>query len=146
MKTKNVLALTCALFAFSSVFYSKNDSSSLELSDIQNMVEENIPSKASMDTLSSNLMFSISHEQVAENFATSLAQFIKEHFNEPSYADYVSQNGDAPDSNTIGRAVTPSDSMSMSRKLMPSCFGASGSVRTRQKIQSETSAVEVQIF
>ena len=29
---------------------------------------------------------------------------------------------------------------------MPSCFGASGSVRTRQNIHSEVSAFEVQIF
>jgi hypothetical protein len=36
--------------------------------------------------------------------------------------------------------------MSISKKLMPSCFFAAGSVRTRQKIQSEWCALEVQIL
>ena len=48
----------------------------------------------------------------------------------------VWQNGEAPLISWIGEVETPSDSMSNSRKLMPSCLGASGSVRTRQKIQS----------
>ena len=40
----------------------------------------------------------------------------------------------------IGRVVTPGVLMSNSTKLMPRCLGASGSVRTRQKIQSALSA------
>ena len=36
--------------------------------------------------------------------------------------------------------------MSMSRKEMPSCFFASGLVRTRQKIQSAYWASVVQVF
>ena len=36
--------------------------------------------------------------------------------------------------------------MSISRKLMPSCFFAFGSVRTRQKIQSPKWPSVVQIF
>ncbi len=58
----------------------------------------------------------------------------------------VSQNGDLPEISTIGRVVTPGVSMSNSRKLMPVCFCAEKSVRTRQKIQSALSAYEVQIF
>ena len=52
----------------------------------------------------------------------------------------VWQNGEEPLIKRIGETVTPGDSMSNSRKLMPSCLGASGSVRTRQKIQSDASA------
>src|SRR5260370_8043473 len=58
----------------------------------------------------------------------------------------VWQNGDAPEMRVIGLVVTPGLSMSNRIKLMPSCFGAFGSVRTRQKIQSALSAYDVQIF
>ena len=58
----------------------------------------------------------------------------------------VSQNGDAPEIRRIGVTVTPGWFMEKSRKLMPWCFGTSGSVRTRQKIQSANCAPEVQIF
>src|SRR5260370_2567218 len=58
----------------------------------------------------------------------------------------VWQNGDAPDIKVIGLVETPALSMSNRIKLMPSCLGAFGSVRTRQKIQSARSAYEVQIF
>src|SRR6266481_345990 len=58
----------------------------------------------------------------------------------------VWQNGDAPEMSVIGLVETPGLSMSNNRKLMPSCLGASGSVRTRQKIQSALSAYEVQIL
>ncbi|MCY1220299.1 hypothetical protein D9M72_323090 [compost metagenome] len=58
----------------------------------------------------------------------------------------VSQKGDLPEISTIGRVETPGDAMSNSRKLMPVCFCAAKSVRTRQKIQSALSAYEVQIF
>src|ERR1700691_580450 len=58
----------------------------------------------------------------------------------------VWQNGDAPEINVIGLVETPALSMSNRMKLMPSCLGAFGSVRTRQKIQSALSAYEVQIF
>ena len=46
----------------------------------------------------------------------------------------------------IGRTVTPGVFMSISRKEMPSCFLAVGSVRTRQKIQSAYCASVVQVF
>ena len=46
----------------------------------------------------------------------------------------------------IGRTETPGDSMSISRKLIPLCFAASGSVRTRRNIQSALSAYDVQTF
>ncbi|HKW52653.1 MAG TPA: hypothetical protein VJO12_03110 [Stellaceae bacterium] len=36
----------------------------------------------------------------------------------------------------IGRVRTPGSAISIRMKLMPSCFFAIGSVRTRQKIQS----------
>ena len=58
----------------------------------------------------------------------------------------VWQNGDAPEISVIGLVETPALSMSNRTKLMPSCLGALGSVRTRQKIQSALSAYEVQIF
>ena len=56
------------------------------------------------------------------------------------------QNGESPEISTMGVTVTPGSSMGNRTKLMPSCFGASGSVRTRQKIQSAKVAPEVQIF
>ena len=46
----------------------------------------------------------------------------------------------------IGRTVMPGVFMSISRKEMPSCFFAAGSVRTRQKIQSAYCASVVQVF
>ena len=46
----------------------------------------------------------------------------------------------------MGRTVTPGLVMSMSRKEMPCCFFAAGSVRTRQKIQSAYWANVVQVF
>ena len=48
----------------------------------------------------------------------------------------VSQNGDMPLISRIGFTATPGWSMSNRMNVMPSCFGAFGSVRTRQKIQS----------
>ena len=51
----------------------------------------------------------------------------------------VSQNGDLPEISLIGFVLTPGDVMSISTKLMPVCFFAV-SVRTRQKIQSASSA------
>src|SRR5271166_1653678 len=58
----------------------------------------------------------------------------------------VWQNGDAPEIKVIGLVDTPVLSMSNRMKLIPSCLGAFGSVRTRQKIQSALSAYVVQIF
>ena len=58
----------------------------------------------------------------------------------------VWQKGDAPLINGIGVTLTPVLSMSIRMKEMPSCLGTSVFVRTRQKIQSDTSASEVQIF
>src|SRR3954447_817651 len=58
----------------------------------------------------------------------------------------VSQNGDLPEISRIGLVETPFDAMSNRMKLIPSCFFADGSVRTRQKIQSAWLAYEVQIF
>ena len=46
----------------------------------------------------------------------------------------------------IGRTVMPGVFMSISRKEMPSCFLAAGSVRHRQKIQSAYCASVVQVF
>ena len=46
----------------------------------------------------------------------------------------------------IGRTVMPLARMSESRKEMPACGFASGSVRTRKKIQSACAAPWVQIF
>ena len=40
----------------------------------------------------------------------------------------------------IGFTDTPGSSMSISRKVMPSCLGASGLVRTSAKIQSDSCA------
>ena len=58
----------------------------------------------------------------------------------------VSQKGELPLIRRIGFTVTPGWCMVISTKLMPSCLGTSGSVRTRAKIQSATWAPEVQIF
>ena len=48
----------------------------------------------------------------------------------------VSQNGERPEISRIGLVETPFEAMSNRMKLMPSCFLAAASVRTRQKIQS----------
>src|SRR5258708_2493546 len=58
----------------------------------------------------------------------------------------VSQNGDRPEIKRSGLVETPFDAMSNRIKLIPSCFLAVASVRTRQKIQSAKLAYEVQIF
>ena len=58
----------------------------------------------------------------------------------------VSQNGELPLMRRIGFTVTPGWCIVSSTKLMPSCFGTSGSVRTKANIQSATCAPEVQIF
>ena len=58
----------------------------------------------------------------------------------------VWQNGDAPLIRRIGLTVTPGDAISNRMNVMPSCFGTSGSVRTRQNIQSAWSAFEVHIL
>ena len=47
---------------------------------------------------------------------------------------------------TKGCTLMPGESMRNSRKEMPRCLGASGSVRTKQKIQSARWAVLVQIL
>ena len=47
----------------------------------------------------------------------------------------TSENGETPEMIRIGRTSMPGVFMSISRKLMPSCF-TFGSVRTRQKHQS----------
>src|SRR5579875_1322594 len=46
----------------------------------------------------------------------------------------------------MGRTVTPGERMSISRNEMPRCFCASGSVRTRLKIQSPYCPYVVQVF
>src|SRR5262245_15149492 len=56
------------------------------------------------------------------------------------------QKSELPAINSIGFTLTPGWSIEKSTKLMPSCFGALGSVRTRQNIQSALSANVVQIF
>jgi len=45
-----------------------------------------------------------------------------------------------------GLTVMPGDFMSISRNEMPSCFLASGLVRTRANIMSAQWAIDVQIF
>ena len=52
----------------------------------------------------------------------------------------VSQKGDFPLINLMGRVDTPSASISINKKLIPECLGASGSVLTKQKIISALSA------
>ena len=46
----------------------------------------------------------------------------------------------------MGRTSTPGVVMSMSRKLMPSCFFTSRAVRTRQKIMFACWPSVVQVF
>ena len=58
----------------------------------------------------------------------------------------VSQNGEAPAISAIGRVSIAGWCMSISMKLMPSCFFAVGSVRTRAPHQSEYWAPEVHVF
>src|SRR5690606_9403011 len=57
----------------------------------------------------------------------------------------VSQNGERPEINWIGRTSTPGERMSISRNEMPSCLRV-GSVRTRQKHQPAYWAPLVQLF
>ncbi len=57
----------------------------------------------------------------------------------------VSQKGDEPAINLIGRGSTPGWCISISSQRIPSCF-FDGSVRTRQKHQSARCAPLVQIF
>ena len=52
----------------------------------------------------------------------------------------VSQNGDLPLMSVIGLVLTPSVAISISKKLMPLCFGSFGPVLTRANIQSALSA------
>ncbi len=58
----------------------------------------------------------------------------------------VSQKGEEPEISLIGFTVTPGWSMGRTTKLIPSCFGASGSVRTSANIQFAYCAPLVQIF
>src|SRR5512144_357936 len=58
----------------------------------------------------------------------------------------VSQNGDVPLIRRIGFTVTPGWFIVSSTKLMPSCLGTSGFVRTSANIQSAYWAPDVQIF
>ena len=52
----------------------------------------------------------------------------------------VSQNGDLPLMRVIGLVETPAVFISISKKLIPSCFGSFGPVLTNAKIQSALSA------
>ena len=52
----------------------------------------------------------------------------------------VSQKGDLPLIKVIGLVLTPAEAMSISKKLIPLCFGSCGPVLTRAKIQSALSA------
>ena len=52
----------------------------------------------------------------------------------------VSQKGDLPLINFMGLVLTPFEAMSINIKLIPLCFVASKSVRTKQNIQSDLSA------
>ncbi len=55
-------------------------------------------------------------------------------------------NGDEPLIKRIGFTDTPGDVMSIKRNVMPSCFFASKSVRTRTNIQSALSPYDVHTF
>ena len=63
-----------------------------------------------------------------------------------TFSSQTSLTSWAPSSVMIGRTVTPGLLMSMSRKLMPACLRAAGSVRTRKKPQSACWASVVQVF
>ena len=72
-------------------------------------------------------------------FATSQPRLIVPttwDFGTRTFSKKVSQNGERPEIRRIGLVETPLEAMSNRIKLMPSCFLALGSVRTRQKIQS----------
>ena len=58
----------------------------------------------------------------------------------------TSLNSDWPEIILIGRTSTPGWRMSTRRKLIPLCFGASGSVRARTKMWSARWPADVQIF
>jgi hypothetical protein len=58
----------------------------------------------------------------------------------------TSLNHDAPVSSRSGRMSIPGVFMSSMKKLMPSCLGASGSVRASRMPQSACCAIEVQTF
>ncbi len=58
----------------------------------------------------------------------------------------TSLNSESPVIIRIGRTSTPGWSIGTSRKLMPRCLGAAGSVRARTKIQLARWPAEVQIF
>ena len=58
----------------------------------------------------------------------------------------TSLNSLSPEIILIGRTSTPGWSIGTSRKLMPLCFGASGSVRARTKMWSARWPADVQIF
>ena len=51
----------------------------------------------------------------------------------------VAVKDEPPPISRIGRVVTPGVVMSMSRKLIPCCFGTSVLVRTSAKMQSDLS-------
>ena len=63
-----------------------------------------------------------------------------------TFSNKTSFTSCSPPSVMIGRTVMPGVFMSISRKQMPSCAWPSGSVRTRQKIQSACWASVVQVF
>ena len=63
-----------------------------------------------------------------------------------TFSSQTSLTSWAPSSVMIGRTVTPGLRMSISRKLMPDCLRAAGSVRTRKNPQSACCASVVQVF
>ena len=61
---------------------------------------------------------------------------VKYPFGNCNYNAKIWQNGECPLINSMDFTEMPSDSIGNNRKLIPSCLGASASVRTKQKIQS----------
>ena len=88
------------------------------------------------------------------SYCSSRLATVQPLFNSPTRSSFlamalskkVSQNGEEPEISRMGFMVTPGCFISSNTKLMPSCLGASGSVLTRQNIQSAWSAPEVQTF
>jgi hypothetical protein len=63
-----------------------------------------------------------------------------------TFSRNVSQNAGVPPVVSMGFTRTPGVFMSIRRKLIPACFLAWGSVRTRQNIQSAYCAYVVHVF
>ena len=65
---------------------------------------------------------------------------IKFAFGTSTLSKKVSQKGDLPEIKVMGFVLTPFVCISISKKLIPSCFGSLAPVLTKAKIQSALSA------